>query len=487
MKSPLPANQPKLYSGEFLEQLNPRHELLLLLRFINWEALDSRYGASFTIRHGRPSLPTRVVIGLLLLKYMFDQSDESVCERFVENPYWQVFCGFQTFQHKPPCDPTSLVRWRQRMGDDLEGLLKETLEAALRAKALKPKAMLEVIVDTTVMEKAVAHPSDARLLYMMQRRLVREAKHRGIALPRTWLRPAKRALERHGTLRRSTRKDRRKAARKELRRLRTFCGRLMRAVERGAMAVNPAQGDLPMGAALQQAGARDEALLRELALARRVIEQSRGKIPSSEKVYALHALEVECIGKGKPRKPWEFGVKTSLAVTAKKRPFITACDTAPGNPYDGATLKTAARQHRRMTGVMPVWMAADLSYRGREYHPDGVGVILSRTRKLGGALKRFMRRRSAIEPVIGHCKQSHRMERNYLLGERGDHSNAILSACAWNLMQVWRHLARKGRLFLRLLRLLAAWWRLQAMAQTRQGLQGGYFRHSLRFSSSKVV
>jgi len=465
MKSPLPANQPKLYSGEFLEQLNPRHELLLMMRFINWEALDSRYGASFTIRHGRPSLPTRVIIGLLLLKYMFDESDESVCERFVENPYWQAFCGFQTFQHKPPCDPSSLVRWRHRMGDDLEGLLKETIESAVRAKALKLKAMNEVIVDTTVMEKAVAHPSDAQLLYKMHKRLVREARARGIELPRTWLRPAKRALERHGTLRRSTRKDRRRKARRELRRLRTLCGRLLRAVERGAMAANPEQGKLPMGAALGQAGIRDEALLRELALARQVIEQSRGKIPASEKVFALHAPEVECIGKGKARKPWEFGVRTSLTVTSRKHPFITGCFTAPRVPYDGETLKSAARQHQRVTGVKPVWMAADLGYRGREYHPDGVGVILSRTRKLGGALKRFMRRRSAIEPVIGHCKHSHRMDRNYLLGERGDRSNAILSACAWNLMQIWRHLARKGRLFLRLLRLLAAWWRLQTMDQ----------------------
>lgn len=444
MKTAPLADQPKLYSANLIEQVNPNHPLLRTAGHLDWNGLDTMLGSEFAPGKGRPALRTRVMIGLNLIKYIYDLSDAQVCERFVENPYWQAFCGFQEFQYQAPCDPSSLTRWRQRMGDGLEALLKETLAAAQRAKALKPDALHEVIVDTTVQEKAVAHPSDARLLYKMQLRLVREARRRGIPLPRTWLKAAKRALIRHGRYRHA--KLHKKAA-KQLCKLRTFVGRVQRALARGAGAAKVAQPALP----LAEKAEPPAWLARETTLARKVIAQSRGQVPSDERIYALHAPEVECIAKGKARKPYEFGCKVALAATSAKHPFLVAAGAVHGNPYDGATLKRTLAQAERTTGMRPSLCGADKGYRGKRHHPEGTGVLIAGTRKLGGKMKRFMRRRNAIEPVIGHAKSHHRLDRHHLRGEAGDRANALLSACAWNFRQIWRHLVRKARRLLRLL------------------------------------
>ncbi len=458
MKPPVLPKQTLLYSANLLEQLNLRHPLLLLAGMVPWLSLDEKFSREFKTMAGRPAIPTRTIIGLLLLKYLYDESDESACERFVENPYWQAFCGYHEFQHKAPCDPSSLVRWRKKMGSDLEIVLKASLEAAKNAGALKEKMLHEIIADTTVQEKAVTYPTDALLLVKMQKRLLREAKRRGIKLPRTHWRAAKRALIRHGRLLHA---KQHKKAKKEMRKLRTCLRRVSRMIAREMAGLTAANVSIAAEAA--QAGLYESQneknqfvvneMSRELLLAERVMLQSRGKVEPKNRIYSLHAPEVECIAKGKARKKFEFGCKVALAATAKGS-FITASNAVHENPYDGRTLTGTVNQVERMTGIRPYLCGADKGYRGKRHHPPGTSILIAGTRRLGGKLKRFMRRRNAIEPIIGHAKFSHRMDRNYLLGETGDKINALLSAAAWNLAQTLRHLRRKARALSRLLAMI---------------------------------
>jgi IS5 family transposase len=283
----------------------------------------------------------------------------------------------------------------------------------------------------TVQEKAVTPPTDGKLLYAMQKALVREARSRGIEIKRPGLREARKRKVKHARLRHGLKH---KAAKRVLRRMRTLLRRVERQVSTDFNRL-------------------DENLVNLLRMARTVRMQSRGLVTAKEKIYSVHAPEVECIGKGKPHKPWEFGVKVGLAATAKSC-FVTAADTFPENPYDGATLERTIAQMERVTGVTPAIAAVDQGYKGKKYHPARTGIFVSNTVKLGGKLLRFIKRRSAIEPIIGHLKNERGMRRNRLLGELGDRINALLSAIAWNLAKIARHLARKARAYWRLLALL---------------------------------
>jgi len=179
---------------------------------------------------GRPGLPIRLVVGLHYLKYASNESDESVVERFLENPYWQYFCGLEYFEHEVPLDPSSLVRWRRRVGSEgMEKLLKETVETAKRGRFLKARHLERVNVDTTVREKEVAFPTDARLYHKMRRVLVRVAKREGIALRQSFERLSKRALQMQG---RYSHARQMKRAKRETKKLRVYLGRVLRDIER---------------------------------------------------------------------------------------------------------------------------------------------------------------------------------------------------------------------------------------------------------------
>lgn len=433
------SKQLSLHSVPLNTFLDPLHELVLLAMLLNWKALESRFGAQFKTGRGRPPVATRVMIALHLLKYLYDESDESLIARFVENPYWQHFCGFHEFQREAPCDSSSLTRWRRRMGGDIEAILRESLSAAKAAGMAKAEDFQKTILDTTVQEKAVTPPSDGKLLYKILRRLVKEARARGIEIRRPWVFKAKECMVEHARLRHG---KKHKAAKKRLRRLRTYLRRVERQV-------------------VSDFARLDGTLVNLLRMAHTIRQQSRGLIATKDRIFSVHAPEVECIGKGKQHKPWEFGVKVSLAVTATPHPLVMAAQAMPGAPYDGATMQPALEKCEEMTGEKAWLVTADRGYRGAAYRLKDVALYISGTRKLGGKLKRFMRRRSAIEPVIGHAKESHKMRRNRLLGEIGDQINAVLSGAAWNLAQLMRWLgshpkavARLLLAFVRLLRLL---------------------------------
>lgn len=291
--------------------LNMDHALVKLAKTIDWRFLEERLGEVYDDDPGRPPLPTRLMAGLAILKSMHNLSDESLCERWLENPYYQLFCGEEFFQHRLPFDRTSLTRWRLRMGEErLMALLQESLAAAARLGAAKPSDFRAVIVDTTVQEKAITFPTDAKLMHRARERLVKLAKRHGIALRQSYARVGKIALIKH---QRYAHAKQFKRANRQLKRLRTMLGAVIRDITRKLVG----RPELMQVFALP------------LSLARRVRDQrqrERGK-----KVYSLHAPEVECIGKGKAHKPYEFGVKglrRHPAAAQPRRPVRRPCQGA---------------------------------------------------------------------------------------------------------------------------------------------------------------
>ena len=149
--------------------------------------MEHRFGEVYEDGPGQPPLPTRWMAGLAILKHTYDVSDEVLCERWVENPYFQFFCGEEFFQHELPFDRSSLTQWRQRMGEDrLRELLQESLSAASKTEAINPSDLNRVIVDTTVQPKNVMFPPDVRLLNRAREILVRLAKQQGLALRQSY-------------------------------------------------------------------------------------------------------------------------------------------------------------------------------------------------------------------------------------------------------------------------------------------------------------
>ena len=167
--------------------LNGDHELCQLANAINWDRFDTAFADCYSDDMGRPGNAIRLMVGLHYLKHAFNESDESVVARWVENPYWQYFCGYQHMQHDCPVHPTSMVKWRQRVGADrFEHLLAETIAIALGHKHVTPQQLNKITVDTTVQEKAIVFPTDARLYTKMLLRLVNLAKRRDLVLRQTY-------------------------------------------------------------------------------------------------------------------------------------------------------------------------------------------------------------------------------------------------------------------------------------------------------------
>jgi IS5 family transposase len=372
-----------------------------------------------------PPLPTRLMAGLAILKHTFNLSDEVLCERWVENPYFQYLTGEAFFCHALPFDRSSMTRWRGRMGEErIEALLQESLSLALKTGAMKPADTRQVIVDTTVQPKNVMFPTDAKLIHRARERLVRLARKTGLNLRQSYVRVGKLALIKH---QRYAHAKQFKRANKALRTLKTYLGRTMRDIGRQI------GGD-----------ARLDALFKwPLYQASTVLsykQRQRGR-----KIWSLHAPEVECIGKGKAHAPYEFGVKVSVATTLKRSKggqFALHAKALPGNPYDGHTLASIIPDMEKTIGNQISRILADAGYRGHNA-PDShkFRVFTSgQKRRVTPAIKRQMRRRSAIEPVIGHIKAEHRMDRNYLAGKQGDAVNAILAAAGYNFSLILRWL-----------------------------------------------
>jgi len=421
-----------LFRSRLDQIIDMKHELVRLARTVSWRFIEERCGAVYKDGPGMPPLPTRLMAGLAILKHTFDLSDEELCARWIENPYFQYFCGEEFFLHKLPFDRSSITRWRQRMGEErIASLLQESLAVALKTGAMRPEDTRRVIVDTTVQPKAVMFPTDAKLLNRAREKLVRLSKAVGLELRQAYTKVGKLALIKH---QRYAHAHQFKRANKALRKLKTYLGRTIRDIAR------------------QIAGEPDleTIFIKPLHLAGRVLEQNRHQ--RGRKVYSLHAPEVECIGKGKAHAPYEFGVKVSVATTlnrSKGGQFALHAKALPGNSYDGHTLATVIPAMEQTIGNEIERVLADAGYKGHNAplsHKYRV-FTAGQKRRVTPAIKRELRRRAAIEPVIGHIKNEHRMGRNYLAGTVGDAINAILAAVGYN----FRLLLNWLRLLLRLI------------------------------------
>lgn len=415
------SNKNDLFRGRLDSIINMRHPLVRLSGLMPWARFDEAFGR-FYRPVGRPAKPTRLMVGLHYLKHVYDLSDEEVVERWVENAYWQFFCGFEFFQHEAPIDASTMTRWRKRIGpEDLEEMLKASVDVALDTGTAKQSSLERITVDTTVQPKAIAHPTDSRLYLKAIKILVRQAKRHGIVLRQSHTRLAKAAAVYAGRYAHA-RQFRR--MRRELKRLRTYLGRVFRDISR----------KIACNAELE---ARFAHLL---GLVERLLAQ---KPKDKNKLYSLHAPEVVCISKGKARTPYEFGCKVGIATT-KREGLVLAAKSFEGNPYDGHTLAATVDQAVEISGVDPDRIYVDKGYRGHDYKGPGSVMVAGSKRGLTAIMKRELKRRSAIEATIGHMKTDGRLDRNFLLGHVGDAINALLVAAGHNLrlilatLAIWR-------------------------------------------------
>lgn len=400
-----------LFQGRLSDQLDPSHHLRLLAEIIDWKALEENLALYFDPDRGAPGKPVRLIVGLLMLQSMFNLSDVAVVEQWVENGYWQFFCGFDHLQWDFPLDPSSLSRWRRRLGKEgIELILKQTVDAAKRSGAILKSSLKRAVVDTTVMPKNITFPTDAKLYYRALRALVRQAKRRNFRLRQSYARVSKRALIRSSRYAHARQMRRSK---RETKRLKTWLGRVYREVSR-------------------QAG---PSLSRLLGTVERILQQTR---TSSDKVYSIHEPQVRCIAKGKVGRKYEFGCKVSLVVTLKEG-LVLSSQALTGNPYDGHTLSETLAKAEELSGARIERAYVDKGYRGHGDETHEV-FISGQRRGVTRSIRKELKRRQSIEPHISHMKSENRLGLNRLAGFLGDQLNALLAGLGHNMNLLKRHL-----------------------------------------------
>ncbi len=420
--------------------INEGHELVLLSRKINWEQLESELSVYYCEDNGRPSIPIRTIAGIVLLKRIYDQSDESILDRWVENPYWQYFCGEVYFCHQLPFDHTELIKFRKRIGEEgSEQLLKMSVQ-------LFPKKEVqddEVLIDTTIQEKNITYPTDVKLQKKIIEKCRKIACKERITLRQSYRRELKQLMI---DQRFHSHPRRKKKARAAARRIKVIAGRVVREVER----------KLDNG--------KRERYSSQLDIFNKVLAQEKN---SSNKIYSLHQPHVKCIAKGKEAKKYEFGNKSSIVKT-RRSGIIVGAMAFIENLYDGDTLLPQLEQTERITGHKPKVGIVDRGYKGRKV-VNGVQIVIptklpaSANNYQKQKIRKRFRARAGIEPIIGHLKQDHRMSRNYLLDEQGDLVNTLLAAAGFNLRKMLQRLKAEAlNIFAHLI------WRFFAPAWNRR-------------------
>jgi len=416
-----------LFRARLEQIINMDHELVRLGRKIDWDWIDEELSGLYRPK-GRPAVPTRFMVGLLFLKHIYGLSDDGVCDRWVHDPYFQHFTGEEFFQHHFPHERSGMSHWRKRIGDKLDVLLAETLRVAHETGALRKRDLARITVDTTVQPKNITFPTDAKLMLTAIEQLGKLARRHNVPLRQSYVRVAKRAAMMAGRYAHAKQFKRHNRA---LAFLRTRLGRVIRDIRRK----------------IENDTALEEIFASPLTKALQIRGQKQRQ--RGWKLYSWHAPETECIGKGKARAPYEFGCKVSIATTNKRckgGQFILHAKAFHGNPYDGHTLRTVVSETQGLTGREIERVYVDKGYRGHDAPKPRRVFRSGQKRGVHGQIWRELRRRSAIEAVIGHLKTDGHLGRNFLRGRHGDHTNAVLSAVGYNF-----------RLILKWMRLLCAW------------------------------
>lgn len=405
------------HQKKIIDIIDLNHPLVQLSNSLDWESIQLDFKEIYKSTTGHPAKPIRLMVGLHYLRYMFNLSDESIVWAYIENPYYQYFCGEEVFRHDFPIDRSSMSRFRQRLKKKkLFSLLQETIKSGFKTKVIKPKSIEKCVIDSTVQEKNIAYPTDAKLYYKAIIKLSKLSKDLGITLRQSYTKTAKKMLIQYGRYNHA-KQFKRKA--KTLSKLKNRLGRVYREVLRK---IDNAIINIPSSS------------LELLYNIKRLLTQKRN---SKNKIYSLHESDVVCISKGKSHKRYEFGNKSSF-ITTSKECFIIQANALKGNPYDGHTLKDELLQAKinikSLTEKTINKLYTDKGYTGHNYKGDT--IVLKETssnRKKDKTLKR----RSSIEPIIGHLKQDHRLGRNFLKGRKGNDINTILAACGFNLRKIY--------------------------------------------------
>ena len=400
--------------------IDMNHELVLLSKQIDWEEVESAFAEYYCADNGRPSVPIRTMVGMMLLKSIYNLSDEGVVARWLENPYMQYFTGEKVFQKRPPMNPIDMTKFRKRIGEKgAEKIFKISL--MVNAAEITEKEMKQVMIDSTVQEKNITFPTDAKLYRKIIERVLKVSERENIELRRTYTREVKALKLKVRFMNHPTRM---KEGKKAVKRLRTIAKAMVNDIARK-------MNDIQLSCYRE-----------DIELYLRVIKQERS---DKEKVYSLHEPAVECISKGKEHKKYEFGNKSAIAKTGSG--LIVSALAFQGNPYDGHTLSAHREQIVRLTGYEPKEALTDRGYRGKKRVGNmAVSIPSSGTPGQSYYQKRKARKkfckRAGIEPVIGHLKSDHRMMRNYLKGTLGDTINTMMAAAAYNM----RHWMNKNAL-----------------------------------------
>ena len=425
-KSPDPS-QLNLLPQRLEDLVNPRHPLYKLSKQIPWDDIDKHFSGLYH-HSGRPAKPVRLMVSLLILKQLYDLSDESIVEKWVENPYYQFFSGETLFQWEFPCHPTDLVYFRKRIGKKgVEKILKVSIE--LHGNKAREQ---EVLMDTTVQEKNITFPTDTKLYERVIEHCVEIARKKGIVLRQSYKRTTKKLMLAQRF--RNHPRNRKKALSAQ-RKLKTIAGRLIRELER----------KLPPASLLTYA--------QEIEIYKRILSQER---KSKNKIYSIHEPQVYCISKGKDHKKYEFGSKASIVMT-KNSGIIVGAVSFSKNIYDGHTLPEALKQSEALVGRRAKVAICDRGYRGKRVI-DGTRIEIPKNplKKASAYEKRKartrFRRRAGIEPVIGHLKSDFRLLRNYLKGSVGDSINLMLAAAAYNFKKLMRQLLDYLSLFFQVIK-----------------------------------
>lgn len=398
--------------------IHPEHELCLLAKKIDWKGLEDEFAPLYG-KVGRPSVPIRTIVGLLLLKQMYNLGDETVVERYLENPYWQHFCGEVYFQYKLPFDPSDFVHFRKRIGEEgMKKIFKQSID--LFDADMIRKEVKEVRVDTTVQEKNITFPTDRKLTEKVIEHCKRIARKEDIKLTRTFGREIKKLKHQLRFARKPKNMTRHKRAQRRLHRI------AFKIYQDVVKQLNPIPGKYK----------------EELDVLYRVLTQKRD---DTNKVYSVHEPGVLCISKGKEHKQYEFGNKSSFAYT-RTSGIIVGAMAIEGNIYDGRTLKPQLDQVEDLTGAKVKKAIVDRGYKVKGGIAD-VDIVMPKNLKRESYYLKKMREarcrsRAGIEGLISHLKQDHRMLRNYLSGSAGDQINTLLAAAAYN-MKKWMRLKRE--------------------------------------------
>ncbi len=413
-------SQPQLemFKTVLVNLVHPEHKLCLLAKQIDWASLEKEFAPLYG-KVGRPSIPIRTIVGLLLLKQMYNLGDETVLERYLENPYWQHFCGEVYFQYTFPFDPSDFVHFRHRIGPEgMKKIFKQSID--LFDKDFIRREVKEVRVDTTVQEKNITFPTDRKLTEKVIEQCKRIAEKEGILLKRTYGREIRKLKHQ---LRFARKPKNMKQHRKAQVRLRRIAFKIYRDV---VSQLNPIPASY----------------MKTFDVLYRVLTQQR---EDTNKIYSIHEPEVLCISKGKEHKQYEFGNKSSFAYT-RASGIIVGAMAVEGNAYDGHTLQPQLEQVAELTGGKIKKAIVDKGYKVKGGIPS-IDIVMPKilkkeSRYLKKKREERCRSRAGIEALISHLKYDHRMIRNYLKGTAGDKTNTLLAAAAYN-MKKWMRLKQQ--------------------------------------------